>query len=177
MEKKLVAVGNGLALFIDRPLQRLLGLDATTLVAVSTDGVRLTIEPCGVNTPKKKAPVEPWDAPRFLKLSLAASSEERRIEYGAPAVFEDLMARGLTDDHMLQLHHRYWPVDVYCQFRAAPRPLRLDANDRDDDRRLEQCLCILRDGGEWGPAITRALELVPMREIAPWFGYRIRGGC
>ena len=47
VQKKLVVVGNGVALFIDKEIRRALGLKATSLVQVRTDGKRLIIEPDG----------------------------------------------------------------------------------------------------------------------------------
>lgn len=162
-------VGNSLALIIDLSLQKLLGIDATTLVEVSTDGVRLTIEPSG-GVVKKTARLEPWDAPRFMQISRATSSDERRIEYNAPAIIRELGQRGIEYEHMLQLHHRYWPLDMYRE--AFSRPMHLDEHDRDDLRRLESCLASLRDGCSWEQAIEQALHEVPVREVVPCFFYQ-----
>jgi antitoxin component of MazEF toxin-antitoxin module len=46
-QKKLVGVGNGVALFIDKPFQRMLGLEAGTHVNIDTDGEKLLIQPTG----------------------------------------------------------------------------------------------------------------------------------
>lgn len=54
MEKKLVAIGNSVALFIDKPLRSALGIKATTLVRVMTDGRRLIVEPCGERTREQR---------------------------------------------------------------------------------------------------------------------------
>lgn len=45
MEKKLTACGNSLALTIDRPLLRLLGIGPNTKLRISTDGKCLIVEP------------------------------------------------------------------------------------------------------------------------------------
>ena len=45
MKKKLSAVGNSLALIIDRPILELLGINAETELDIKTDGKGLTIKP------------------------------------------------------------------------------------------------------------------------------------
>ncbi len=49
MKKKLSAVGNSLALIIDRPILDLLGIDADTELDISTDGKGLNIKPVRKN--------------------------------------------------------------------------------------------------------------------------------
>ena len=50
MIKRLTAVGNSLAVLIDRPIRDLLGIDRETLLEVTTDGTALVIRPL-VRTP------------------------------------------------------------------------------------------------------------------------------
>jgi hypothetical protein len=54
MEKKLFTIGNSVALVIDKPLRRALGIEANTIVRLMTDGQRLIIEPCGERTIEAK---------------------------------------------------------------------------------------------------------------------------
>jgi antitoxin component of MazEF toxin-antitoxin module len=61
MIKRLTAVGNSLAVLIDRPIRDLLGIDRETLLEVTTDGTALVIRPL-VRTPDvavAPAPVAP----------------------------------------------------------------------------------------------------------------------
>jgi hypothetical protein len=167
MEKKLVTVGNGLAFFIDRSLQRLLGIEKNTVVTVTTDGVRLTIEPCGLNERPKKARLEPWDAPNWVRLSWAQTSEERRLDYYAVSVIAELIERGVEEEHMLQLHHRYFPPELHRDGLLMPRPHHLDEHDIDDFRRLERCLMELRAGATMDTAVSTAVDAVPIRHREP----------
>jgi len=54
VEKKLVTVGNSVALVLDKSLRHALGIKPTTLVRVMTDGTRIIIEPSGERTPEAK---------------------------------------------------------------------------------------------------------------------------
>lgn len=45
MGKKLSAIGNSLGLVIEKPILELLGIDRETELEMTTDGVRLIIEP------------------------------------------------------------------------------------------------------------------------------------
>jgi antitoxin component of MazEF toxin-antitoxin module len=50
MNKKLITIGNSVAIVLDKALRNALGIKATTLVRVMTDGQRIIIEPSGERT-------------------------------------------------------------------------------------------------------------------------------
>jgi antitoxin component of MazEF toxin-antitoxin module len=54
MRKKLVQVGNSLALVIDKPILELIGVDATTELEITSDGKQLLLTP----VPQKSMPSE-----------------------------------------------------------------------------------------------------------------------
>ena len=55
MKKKLSAVGNSIALIIDRPILDLLGIDAETELDITTDGKGLNISPVRKNNKARVA--------------------------------------------------------------------------------------------------------------------------
>ena len=45
MKKRLTAIGNSLGIVIEKPILELLGIDRETEIEMTTDGVRLVLEP------------------------------------------------------------------------------------------------------------------------------------
>jgi len=142
MEKQLIVVGNSLALVIEKSLRALLGITYKTRLNVTTDGVRLIVEPIGTE------PV------RAVSSGRGAPLHVRRIN--ALRVYDALEALGLDNEKFIRLTgSRIW----------AYRP-RLDVGKGDASLvvamdRLDVCIDVLNAGGSWEQAIEAALSAVP----------------
>jgi hypothetical protein len=149
-------------------------MNRETIVHVTTDGVRLTIEACGQRERVESRPrVEPWDSPNFR--GAGRTTDERRLSYYSHGIFKRLCELGLTDEHLLRLDHRYRPVDVLWHHLLTGSLF--GTHDFDDLRRLEACWGALERALEgegsvnWDTAIEMALTEVPIREVCPWYGH------
>src|SRR6266700_996696 len=93
MQKKLSTLGNSVALVIDKPIRRLLGIGRNTVVEVSTDGRRIVIEPISPAELARKAPALglALDAERVfwaLMREYAMTTEQfGRLYHGIPRPF------------------------------------------------------------------------------------------
>jgi hypothetical protein len=146
VEKRLSSVGNGLALFIDKPIRDLLGIRRETLLRLTTDGRRLVIEPID----------EPSDLP-----------PPSASQLDALPVFAALAERfQMSREQFRSLHHDGASMGAYhgwlqCGYAAEASPAELATI-----RRLEACLHSLRSGASWEMAIGVALAASP-RPVAP----------
>jgi antitoxin component of MazEF toxin-antitoxin module len=155
VEKKLFKIGNSVALVIDKPLRATLGIKATTLVRVTTDGQRLIVEPCGERSEE-------------VQRSLNVSEKIR-----AQAVAWDLLTRYDMSNHRFERlssgwdargrlrSHRYkmWVEDVdWATLTDAERRV---------VRRFEVAHRVLRSGATWEAAIAEALGAEPFDREDP----------
>jgi antitoxin component of MazEF toxin-antitoxin module len=69
VDKKLVRVGNSVAVVLDKSLRQALGIKPTTLVRVLTDGQRIIIEPTGERTVEAKQTVAITERMRALQIA------------------------------------------------------------------------------------------------------------
>jgi antitoxin component of MazEF toxin-antitoxin module len=69
VEKKLVTVGNSVAVVLDKALRQALGITPTTLVRVLTDGQRIIIEPTGERTVEAKRATAASERLRALQIA------------------------------------------------------------------------------------------------------------
>lgn len=142
MEKQLIAVGNSLALVIDKPMRQALGIGRASRLRVTTDGVRLVIEP-------------------IAKGLLRASATGRNLPFairraGAIRVYDALVGDGLLE-HWPRLAGSRW-----AGYRAAlVHRHEADPNLTTTMDRLDVCIEIRNAGGSWDDAIGAALAAVP----------------
>jgi hypothetical protein len=139
MDKRVVAVGNSLAVTIDKPFRKMLNIGRDTVLKMTTDGRRIILEPVGKQPP-----------PPAMMLD-------------ARSVIDELQERGLGEAEMVALHHdptmkrvaRYigWLtlVDVNGPNEVEAKTL----------QRFAQCLEELRAGKDWPEAIAAATTSVP----------------
>jgi hypothetical protein len=148
MEKKLSAVGNSLAVVIDKPIRKLLGIGSKTRVKIWTDGRRLVIEPI------PGSHVSP-PAPEGGGLSLDALTTMMTLMDGY----------AMTQREFAQLHHD-GPKSRSVRWCACAKFGRLDKPTPQEQatmRRLEACLQSKQGGSSWEQAIAHALATVPMQ--------------
>lgn len=137
MQKRLSVLGNSLAIVIDKPIRKLLGIGRDTILQVSTDGRRILIEPTGDRH-------EP-------SVSLS--------EFDAARVFDMLVRHyGLWQPQFDQLSPKRLRLMAY---RGG-----LDCGNPDDDerlimKRLAVCLRERQRQVPWEQAIRAALDSVP----------------
>jgi len=137
MNKRLSVLGNSLALVIDKPIRKILGIGRNTILRVSTDGRRIMIEPTGELHAPPLTPGE-TDAPRVFDTLMR--------QYGLGQAEFD----GVSPKKMRIMAYRGWvETDHY------------DDNIRMTMKRLEVCLRQLMAGASWEQAIRVALDTVP----------------
>ena len=156
VEKKLVSVGNSVALVLDKPLRETLGIKPTTLVRVMTDGRRLIIEPCG-------------EKPAVVKRAEAISERTQAMR-----VAWDLLTRfSIPNDRFAQvcsgwgtcrrlkiLYYKMWTESVDWEH--------ITAGERSVVRRFEVLHAVLeRTKGKWDEALAEALAKVPFNPDDP----------
>jgi hypothetical protein len=142
MEKRLIVVGNSLALVIDKSIRKLLGITYKTRFNVTTDGARLIVEPVA------KEPVRAASSGRGLPLHI------RR--FNAIRVYDSLVELGLDNEKFIRLTGaRIWSYRARLESRLADESLIL-AMDR-----LDVCIDVFNAGGSWEQAMTAALSAVP----------------
>jgi bifunctional DNA-binding transcriptional regulator/antitoxin component of YhaV-PrlF toxin-antitoxin module len=145
MQKKLAIVGNSLALVIDKPLRRMLGLRPDTMVRLTIDGRRLIIEP-----------LEP-EAPRAVSSGPPSNARLEMIR-----TLRDLGGRyGMTQDQFRRLHHGGIRLGAY-HGQLASNLLPEDAAELATMQRLKECLRALHAGASWDDAITAAQVAAPL---------------
>jgi hypothetical protein len=90
MQKKAIVIGNSLAVILDKPLCRLLGIQRNTLFSISIDQGAIIIRPIGVTTKAVRgaASVEPSALP----------PTRARID-----LLRSLDALGMTEEHFQRL--------------------------------------------------------------------------
>jgi hypothetical protein len=178
MDKRLIAIGNGYGLLIDKALRRALDIGPDTTLHVTTDGVRLIVEPYGDGGPRPtRKKLEAWDHPKYVQYSQVESSEERRLQYHALAVAAALQRKGVTHEQFTYLNHRVAPWDVYENM--IERRLIWD-EDRVDMRRVEVCWTSISNGVSLEDAIAAARTQVPMGPLQVWSSHRsycLGDGC
>ncbi|HSK03476.1 MAG TPA: AbrB/MazE/SpoVT family DNA-binding domain-containing protein [Kofleriaceae bacterium] len=142
MQKKLSVVGNSLALVIDKPILRMLGIGRDTLVRLTTDGRRLVVEP-----------IE----------AAASSSPPAAVRLDARKVFQALAHRyDMSQEQFRSLHHEGIRMGAYHGALLTSRALGTAPAEAATMRRLEECLGCLEAGASWADAIAAALIAVPI---------------
>jgi bifunctional DNA-binding transcriptional regulator/antitoxin component of YhaV-PrlF toxin-antitoxin module len=154
MRKNLAACGNSLALIIDKPIRRLLGLGRNTQVEMWTDGRRIIIEPLPPEHPTYGS--APETEPRV---------DERRLKLDAFGVIMQLTRRfAMKPEQFDQLHHEgrgmrgmlVYTTQVELGMTEAT------ADELATLRRFEECLALLQAGTSWEDAIASARQRVPV---------------
>jgi antitoxin component of MazEF toxin-antitoxin module len=162
MEKSLAVVGNSLALVIEKPIRRMLGLTKNTLLRVTTDGRRIVIEPIGRKDDRLAQLTEATSFPTTA-LTLAEELELR------PILNALLNKYAMGASEMAQLHHApVMPLESprtvtkYSSWISAAGFKRNDLNELATSRRLRVCFDSLCKGKTWPEAITDALAVFPL---------------
>lgn len=153
--KRLSACGNSLAVTIDRPLLRLLGIGVETQLRVTTDGRRLIIEPL---SPKADGEVV---NPVEERGTLTVEERINVVRMFWTLVYQFQMSP--------QTFARLKPGEE-AHIRAVLRfqvTLELGVEKLGDEdvaavRRFWECFRVMRDHGRWEDAIRIALERVPL---------------
>jgi hypothetical protein len=169
--KRLCKVGNSLAIIIERPILRTLGIGNRALLRVSTDGERIIIEPTGKLVPEHemkrrrgwRRSNEPSALvpPTYLQ---DTSLDAYALRKGALEMRRELVETyGMTDEQTKQLHHSYPRFfAAFCEralyYEMSERELRTLA-------RLQYCLTRLRAGDAWSAAIDAAVAKYPHTPI------------
>jgi len=154
MQKRLSVYGNSLALTIERPLLRMLGIARNTMLRITTDGRRLIVEPL-VNDP-----VVPVLSPKGRsKVMLSQKIDARE------------MARSLVHDFSMGherfgvLHHdgasSMREVFSFLGWVTSSDLSKIDDAERATLQRLWECYRTLRGRGTWDDAIQKALAKFP----------------
>jgi hypothetical protein len=164
MQKRLVRVGNSVALLLDRSMRQLLALAPDRLVDIKTDGRRLIIEAVDASEPRARArTAAPGSADGERdpsRLSLAEVLD-------APEVFARLAGRyGMSDEQFKLLEPTIWPIGKYVLLVSGRDPTTYEGEGRPASlrmtvRRLQLCLQRLESGGAWPDAIAEAQRAVP----------------
>jgi bifunctional DNA-binding transcriptional regulator/antitoxin component of YhaV-PrlF toxin-antitoxin module len=138
MKKRLSVLGNSLALVIDKPIRKLLGIGRNTILQVSTDGRRILIEPTGQ---------------LHVPLITATEVDARRV-------FDTLVRHyGLWQPQFDELCPRKMRILVY---RGGLEAETYDDDDRITMKRLEVCLRKRQADVPWEESIREALDKVPI---------------
>jgi len=142
MEKTLTPNGNSLALTIERPLLKALGITKKTVLKITTDGRRLLVEPIRID-PAAKA----------HELSALGQLDAYRMLY---TLVHHL---GMSQQHFAQVSpRRKHFVGLLGVLQAQ---LELDEADLLTVERLNVCRTMLAKGGTWENAIAEALRVRP----------------
>jgi len=154
MRKTLTAVGNSLALVIDRPILELLEITRETELRLTTDGRRLIIEPTG------SAPVMVNKPPAAL--------HEAEIDFTNPRstlpILDELQQRHhMRNEQFQQLHHHNYANMIrhrhYCE--DPKRTFQPGGTNEATAKRLFVCLQELNAGATWDAAIAGAVKRHP----------------
>jgi bifunctional DNA-binding transcriptional regulator/antitoxin component of YhaV-PrlF toxin-antitoxin module len=155
MQKKLSTLGNSVALVIDKPIRRLLGIGPETLVDVSTDGRRIVIEPLRPAERDKRSPNlgMALDAPRVLRMLKRDYSIDpdrfARLYHGPSQTTDKVPLSGIRA--MLR----------YQSFLELTDRQHAQGQELADMHRMQDCLQALQSGRSWDDAIEEALRAHP----------------
>jgi hypothetical protein len=138
MVKKLVVVGNSLALVIDKPIRRLLNIGRNTSLRVTTEPRRLIIEPVA-----EKPPVPANERDPFKVFNLLVD------QYG------------MDQRRFTSLHHEPGRMFAYLGWLGAGLARNANDEERATFRRFHACLTALQRLASWDDAITVALHAEP----------------
>ena len=165
VQKRLVSVGNSVALILDKETRAVLGLKRTSLVKVRTDGRRLIVEPDGERPPA----------------GASLMSEVEQVVTYLPNEFEMMFERmQLPPGVFRRLHH--CPALITEETRKKRSPTRLairemseysmwlgsdaaqtpTAAEWETMRRFHVCYQKVASGVSWDEAAAYALAEVPM---------------
>jgi len=150
--KRLVHVGNSLAVIIEKPILRVLGLGPRAVLRMWTDGKRIVIEPTGELVPSRtSAPkaVSPYGTTDRFALERRAVYVELERHYGLGPHHLDQ----LTHVPMRFVWYPSWARDLDLE-SATPA-------ERATLQRMEHCRDRLREGDGWDAAIASALQAFP----------------
>jgi antitoxin component of MazEF toxin-antitoxin module len=146
MEKHLQRYGNSLALVIEKPILRALGIGRKTKLAMRTDGRRLIIEPL-------PDVFEPVVDPDVERLKLDAHEVASRLVH----------RHGMWQTQLDRLWPGCWNPLLYLS-RAEQWTSGSDATEDQLQtmRRMEACLIALQEKKNWDEAIELALQRWPV---------------
>jgi hypothetical protein len=156
MEKRLCVVGNSLAVVIDKPLRKRLGLSRNTVVRLWSDGRRIVIEPTGET--RTKGPTR--DTP------LAGPGPVSAEQLDARRVVTTLMHRyGMWDEQLQRLYH-VEPRRRLCLslYENPDEVAKATPEEIQTMRRLAECLRQRQANRSWDEAIEAALAAFPKGE-------------
>jgi antitoxin component of MazEF toxin-antitoxin module len=146
MEKHLQRYGNSLALVIEKPILRALGIGRNTKLTMRTDGRRLIIEPL-------PDVFEPVVDPDVERLKLDANEVATRL----------LREHKMWQPQVDRLWPGCWSPLLYTS-RAEGWSSGTKATEDDVQtmHRMETCLLALQDKKSWDEAIEAALQRWPV---------------
>jgi hypothetical protein len=150
VEKKLLKLGNSVALVIDKPLRLALGIKPTTLVRVMTDGKRLIIEPSGERTVESKRTAAVTERMQALSVAHALTV----LDCMSNENLARLTAGWCTRPGGYRMsHYKRWLEDQPWES--------LTEAERRVTRRLETVYWARRRRAPWNEAIVEALLAEP----------------
>jgi len=139
MLKRLTTIGNSIALVIDKPIRERLGIGRNTVVALSTNGKSLIVEPQppGTEIAGRTLPPDPQRAAELEARAVASTLEH---------------VYGMTADHVERLTgRRTFAIIVFNQSFDLEQELHRTAIAR-----MKTCLAELQGGATWEAAIEQA---------------------
>lgn len=137
MLKRLSTVGNSIALVLDKPIRDQLGIGRDTVVALSTDGKCLIVEPQPPGT--ELAARTPLPDPRRAEL-LEARATVSALEH----------VYGMTATHIARMFgRRSFAITVFSHTFELDNPQHTAAIAK-----LKSCLGRLQAGASWDDAIA-----------------------
>jgi antitoxin component of MazEF toxin-antitoxin module len=161
MRKKLIRIGNSLAVVIDKPLRKLMQLSPTLEVEIEFDGMRLTIERAMEREPDEQDP------------STSSTSGTERLSASlirnAGPIANVLATRfAMSMEHFSSLCPGYTRMMRYLAWSASTDSVRdADAEHRAIVRRMHLCYEQLANGRNWSDAVATALRAIPVAPRTP----------
>lgn len=148
MHKPLVRSGNSLALIIDKPFRRMMGLGPSRIVNVVTDGRRLIIEAVPESNVHAGESLPPMiEVPPSVLID-------------APKVARQLVQlHGMTEEHLHSLYPRCRSIARYMAH--ADNAETAQPEDQRAIHRVHVCHAQLVTGRPWNEAIAIAEYVVP----------------
>lgn len=139
MRKRLSRIGNSLALVLDAPIRRQLGIGANTIVKLSTDGKCLFVEPLppGAEPPRQTLALTP----------------ELALERDAPRAIDGLLAHGLSQERFAKLAPNYGRMGSYIGWVKNWDLRKATLEQRLIMARVQKCYEELQAGKSWEDAI------------------------
>jgi antitoxin component of MazEF toxin-antitoxin module len=148
MEKVLTTLGNSVALVIDQPLCRLLGMRRGSRVRVTSDGQRLVIDP----VPDEQHHEQPGQQ----KLR----KQPQPVEFPFERIVETLVCWHISEDAIRALHPGIVGPRPHSELLVWASRFRPESPEIDQQyaRRFRTCFEKVRTGSTWPAAVEETLN-------------------